>query len=61
MPITLCVNGIPVASGETVVYGTVTSEGADYLPVTLVFSKEGWHDLSPGSYSLDVYYDSFVE
>ena len=60
MPIMMCVDGVPIAPGKAVVYGTVTSEGAYYAPITLVFNEEDWEALSSGSYCLDIQYDSYV-
>ena len=60
MPVRLCVDGVPVIPGESVVYGAVTSEGEEYAPVTLVFSENGWDAIASGSYSLTISYDSYL-
>ena len=60
MPVRLCVDGIPVTPGDIVVYGMVTSQGAEYAPVTLLFSENGWDAITSGSYSLTISYDSYL-
>ena len=60
MPITLCVGGVPITPGEAAVYGTVTSAGAEYAAVTLVFTEEGWAALASGRYSMTISYNSYI-
>ena len=60
MPVILYVGDDPVTPGEAAVYGTITSAGAEYAPVTLVFSEGGWSALSSGLYSMTITYDSYI-
>ena len=60
LPVMLLVDGVPVPPGEATVYGFVTADEVSLSEITLVFSDDAWSASPAGTYSMNIFYSSYL-